>query len=392
MQAETIDVLLVEDNPGDADLVRDLLSDVEAFPCRCEHVSRLDEAVRRLRNQSFHAVLLDLSLPDAHGLDTVTTALEAAGIVPVVVLSSLYDESLALRAVQHGAQDYLVKDNVDGNSLERAIRYAMERKQLADALVQKNAALERSFAKLKEIDARKDEFVSFLSHELRTPITVMLLTISRMLSHKPGPLTDDQTKCLEMVQRNANRLAGLINDILDISQIEAGQLRLNLADVSVAAIIQEVVASLALSAEENRCAIATDISNANLVARCDRDKIMQVLINLISNALKHNPAGTVIKISATQTTGRIRISVEDNGSGIPPHEQTQIFERYYQVHRERSSRARGTGLGLPIAKALVEAHGGAMMLSSEVAKGTSFTFYLPAVDIASPAHAPCFSI
>ena len=198
------EVLLVEDNPGDVRLLREALAeanDTEEF--RLSHVDRLDSALQRLAEGGVDIVLLDLSLPDEHGLDTVKRTLVAAPHVPIVVLTGLDDEELAVRAVREGAQDYLVKGQTDGRAMARAMRYATERHRLQAVL-----------DKTRQNQLRmRDQFLSHVSRELRPPLTVIHQYVTILLDNLVGELNPEQRDCLEITLRNVEQLRAMIGDL-----------------------------------------------------------------------------------------------------------------------------------------------------------------------------------
>ena len=194
--SESIRILLVEDNPGDARLLRETLREAHSLPFHLVHASRLSEALELVVTEPPDVVLLDLSLPDAHGMETVARMLRAAPEVPIIVLSGLADETVAVQAVQSGAQDYLVKGTVEGGTLARAIRYAIERKRL---------------------DSAKSQFIARAAHELRTPLTV-LAALGETLGERFHQLSPEQLEeSLQALSRQGRRARSLISNLLVVS-------------------------------------------------------------------------------------------------------------------------------------------------------------------------------
>jgi len=371
---DKIRILLIEDDAEDAVLVRRALRRAEDFPCILTHVTCLNDALSTLKQVSHDVVLLDLSLPDATGMDTVNGIRRVALDIPCVILSGLEDRELAIHALKLGVQDYLIKDTINSRMLSRVISYAMERSRLAKVLMQQNE-------QLKELDRMKSEFVSVVSHELRTPITAIKSAIGLVEDGTLGPLNNDQQEYITLVQRNVDRLTGLIHDVLSISRIESGRLQVETDTEEIGKIIQEVVAIFAAKASERNCLLETDMKEQALFAKCDADKITQILVNLVENAMSHNPKRVHISIGAQKGKDRIFVWVKDNGKGIPEKEHEKIFERFYQVDRKHGGGRKGTGLGLAISNGLAEAHGGKLSLVSQPGQGATFSFDLPAVQI-----------
>ncbi len=233
--------------------------------------------------------------------------------------------------------------------------------------------------RLKELDKMKSAFVSNVSHELRTPLTAIKASADNMLDRLIGDLTGKQVSYLTRIKSNSDRLARLINDLLDLSTIEAGKIDLRPTNLSLGTLIKEAAESLRPVATEKLIDLAVVSTDPGVMAWADRDKVIQVLINLIGNALKFTPArGKVTIAVAKNAADWSQISVTDTGPGIPADEASKVFGRFYQVGHAATQKSQGTGLGLAISKALVEMHGGEIWVESEVGEGSTFCFTLPA--------------
>lgn len=233
--------------------------------------------------------------------------------------------------------------------------------------------------RLKELDKMKSDFVSNVSHELRTPLTAIKGSADNMLDGITGPLNDKQVRYLARIKSNADRLSRLINDILDLSKIEAGRIALDPTTLAIVPIIQEVTDSLRPVATEKKISLTVASPDSGLTAWADRDKVMQVLMNLIGNAIKFTPSQGAVSVSAgTDGDDWVNISVTDTGPGMAAEEADKIFDKFYQIPQVKAQHYQGTGLGLAISKALVDMHGGRIWVQSEVGKGSTFSFSLPA--------------
>ena len=234
--------------------------------------------------------------------------------------------------------------------------------------------------RLRELEGLRQEFVANVSHELRTPLSLIKSAAETLLD---GGKEHAQTlaRFLEIIDRNANRLTLLIDDLLLLSTLDSGRLRLQLQPVAVRSALQEIIDDFSTRGRVRAMTLSLE-SPANLIARADPERLRQVLSNLIDNAIKYGrPDGrTVVRARALEGE-RIEISVSDDGPGIPPEAQTRIFERFYRVDKARSREQGGTGLGLSIVKHVVQAHGGEVHMSSELGKGTTFSFTLPAAKV-----------
>jgi signal transduction histidine kinase len=193
-----------------------------------------------------------------------------------------------------------------------------------------------------------------------------------------GPLTEKQIHYLTRVRSNTQHLAGLINDLLDLSKIESGRIEVKSSRVPLSGLVHEVVEALRPVAAEKVIALETTLREPSIVVWADRDKINQILMNLIGNAIKFTPVQGRVTVSASRNSGEsVQVSVSDTGPGVPPDDREKIFAKFYRVAEVNGLNSKGTGLGLAISKALVELHGGKIWVESEVDSGSTFYFTLP---------------
>jgi PAS domain S-box-containing protein len=233
--------------------------------------------------------------------------------------------------------------------------------------------------RLKELDKMKSAFVSNVSHELRTPLTAIKASADNMLDRLIGDLNGKQVGYLTRIKSNSDRLARLINDLLDLSTIEAGKIDLRPTNLPLVTLVKEAAESLKPVAAEKLINLTVMSADPGVIAWADRDKVIQVLMNLIGNALKFTPTrGKVTIAVAKNSAAWMQISVTDTGPGIPAEEVNKVFGRFYQIGQAGTPKTQGTGLGLAISKALVEMHGGKIWVESEAGKGSTFSFTLPA--------------
>jgi sigma-B regulation protein RsbU (phosphoserine phosphatase) len=366
-------ILLVEDNPGDARLLRFTLQEAESLRFDLVHAARLSEALDAVRQGPADVVLLDLSLPDAHGMETVTRMLDAAPAVPIIVLTGLTDETVAVQAVQAGAQDYLVKGSVDGGTLARAIRYAMERKrmEMERAGLLRNEQEARAAAEAA-VNAR-DEVLRIVAHDIGNSLSAV--KIHAMVLERTLPPGDAEArKRTEAIRNLTQQMDRLRQDLLDVAAIEAGRLSFEPGETALAEVVDDVLGTVAGMAAEKSLAVESCVSAELPAVWADRERLHQVLSNLVGNAVKFTPAQGRIRVSAARDGDDVRVAVEDTGPGIPAEHLENVFDRFWQA---RSTRRAGAGLGLAIARGVVEAHGGRIEARSEVGRGTTFEFTLP---------------
>lgn len=236
----------------------------------------------------------------------------------------------------------------------------------------------QDISRLREVDRMKDEFVSIVSHELRTPLTSIRGSIQLVLG-EPGSVPDfEHRSLLQIALNNCERLVRIINDILDVSKIESGNLPLQKKAVNVAELVRQSIDVVAGAARNANVRLEARVPADIRSAMVDPDRIIQALVNLLSNAVKFAPTESTVTVKATGTEHTVTIAVSDQGEGIAPENLNRLFRKFQQLDSSSSRRRGGTGLGLAITKALVEQHGGRISVDSELNKGTRFSFTLPA--------------
>ncbi len=242
--------------------------------------------------------------------------------------------------------------------------------------------LQETARQLREADKVKSEFIATVSHELRTPLNSIIGFAKLLLNQKLGPLNEIQQTDLSIIYNSAKHLLGLVNDILDLSKIEAGKIRLDVDWVTVEEIVVGVLASTYILIEGKPIELKEEIEPHLPQVYVDRGRIRQVVLNIVSNAAKFTDAGSItLRIRKTTQKGRdyVVFSVKDTGIGIAPENVTKVFEAFRQIDSSTARRAEGTGLGMPISRRLVELHGGELWLESQLGQGSVFSFTIPVV-------------
>ena len=245
-------------------------------------------------------------------------------------------------------------------------------------LAQQNELLRRQHIALEQASALKSQFLANMSHEFRTPLNAILGYTHMLLNGVSGAVTDSQRKSLTRIDSNSRHLLALINDILDITRIEAGRMPLNVASFGILELITEVMAELEPIIKRSNLAVQPRMRGKLPALRSDRQKVKQIVLNLLSNALKFTPSGSVRISARYDSRGKqVSISVIDSGVGIAPEDQAKVFEDFRQLDSSPARGYGGTGLGLSICRRLSQMLGGTIELESEVGKGSTFTLSLP---------------
>ncbi|MDZ4878911.1 MAG: Sensor histidine kinase WalK [Chroococcidiopsis cubana SAG 39.79] len=393
MLVSLVKVLLIEDSLAEARFLQEILRQANLRHFHLVHVKRLGDALAELQkglisSHPYHAVLLDLTLPDSQGLASLPLLLQQAPNLPIVVLTNTNDDELAIEAVRQGAQDYLVKRQIDAKLLVRSLCYAIERKQAASALQAKNQALatqvQESAVELdkeKQLNRFKSEFVSMLSHDFRSPLTTILLATG-LLQNSDEKLTQKQ-KLTHFQHINAaiKNMAQILDEVSLAGKAEAGQLQCQLAYLDIEEFCQELIAELELSAAKKQIDLIFTCQGQVEAALWDENLLRHILGNLLSNAIKYSLAGSRVRFNLIARPEIVTFQIQDWGIGIPKADLQQLFQPFHRASNVGSNP--GTGLGLAIAKKCIEACNGEIFVESEVGVGTTFTVILPLVFVAS---------
>lgn len=229
----------------------------------------------------------------------------------------------------------------------------------------------------KEIEKMKNEFISSISHEIKTPLAIIKEAISLVVDEIPGKIVEPQRDVLTTAQENIGRLSKIIGSLLDISKIESRKLELHTRLVNISELIKNIVPDFKYMAEQKGILLDYEVPQGKVHISCDPDKIRQVLVNLISNALKFTPREGRVKVICNEEEDKVIVSVQDTGIGVSEENIPNLFDRFTQFGRKPGPGEKGTGLGLAISKGIVESHKGRIWAESKLNKGSKFYFSLP---------------
>lgn len=379
-------VLLIEDNANDVVLIKRALSKARIrfdVVCASDLATGLAAA-----GATFDAALTDLTLPDASGPEAVKQLRLRVPDLPIIVLTGLASDEAALESLDCGAQDYLVKDTISPEILEHAIRYAVQRqknvamRRILGRLQASERALEKKNRRLARLYKTAHRFVDNVSHEFRTPLTVVNEYVSLLRDGLVGPLNDEQNRMLDVVADRAEDLNNMVDDMLDVSKLEAGMLGLWRRSCGIDAIVDHIRPSLLRKSIVKQVELQFDIPDDLPEVFCDDEKVGRVLINLTVNAIKFCGQPGLVQVWAKfdEKAREVTVGVTDNGEGIEPDNLALIFQRFKQVQAHPRGSSKGFGLGLNIAKELVHLNLGEIHVKSTPGKGSTFWFSLPIAD------------
>lgn len=403
---EPLRLLLVEDNDLDARLVRSLLTPRSvAPPFLIDHVQDLATAVQRVGQGRYDVALSDLALPDSVGLETFRALHGSAPQVPVVVLTVHEDQETALQAVSEGAQDYLVKGEIDERRLTRALLYAVERQRLVDStrsdlehgaspaavtsggygdhdevIVELRASLAHEQEKrrrLEDLNRLNTDFLGMIAHDLRSPVQV-ISAYAEMLLRRPETTSPEKSReYLRRIHRGSHHLSGLIDNVLTLARTEAGlSFVYSQKPFDLRALIETVANDL--NSLEASPRVLVQLPEPLPAAFGDEHRYWQVLTNLVSNALKFSDREHPVTVVARVVADALEVSVSDRGHGIAPEDVPRLFRRFSRLPPREAAHARpGTGLGLYISQQIVIAQQGRIWVESAPASGSTFRFTLP---------------
>ena len=336
------------------------------------------EAIDLMRAHFFDLVLLDIMMPHMNGFQVLEAMSKepALAAIPVIVVSADSQIDSAIRCIELGAEDYLVKPP-NQTLLRTRVNTSLRKKFLHDQEQAHQAEMEQMYEVVKAANNAKTEFIAMAAHELRNPIA-QIATTNELLK-RVGPLNEKQAQLLEKVNFSLERMKALIVDLDDISRLEAGNLRLELGHLDVRQLIFKIVESLEHDLATREHSLKVNLPSSLPPIWADRDRMIQVLTNLIGNAIKYTPDNGEISVTAVHSKQRqmVRVTIQDTGLGIQAEEQQQIFSKFFRSD-DSDVRARpGTGLGLYITKSLIEKQNGRIWFESQYGEGTAFHFTLP---------------
>jgi len=344
------------------------------------------KARKAIQAKPFDVVVTDIRLPDVGGMEILELAKEINPDAAVIMMTGYASVETAIDAVNQGAYAYFVKP-VNPDELKTTIanalrqqRLAQENKRLVDSLQSSNKLLFEANEELKKATHAKSEFMANMSHELRTPLNAIIGFSELLLDEVTGHINEEQKQSLNDILSSGKHLLGLINDILDLSKIESNKMDLKLRNLSLPVLIESLRRVMMPILAPKKQSLEVSVEEGLSTIYADKDKVKQVLLNLLSNSTRFTPDGGKLRVEAIRDNSWCRVSVVDNGIGIRRGDSEKIFEPFCQLDNPPVDARGGTGLGLTIARQIIERHGGRIWVESDYGKGSRFTFTIPLID------------
>jgi signal transduction histidine kinase len=361
-------VLVVDDNRGDQRLAEEAIRGEEFELCSA---SCGVEALALIERALPDVVLLDLVLPDMDGVEVLRRirAHEASRDLPVIIVTGRSDVDDVVGGLEHGANDYITKPY---------------HPDIARARIRLHHAAKIGRDELKRINRLKDEFLSVASHDLQNPVSTIIGYSGWLLEGRAGNLEGTTRDSIVRIFKNATFMKELIGDLLDLLKIEAGRMTIYPERTDLQQVVTEAIERNGFTAADKGISLRATIDPRMPPLTADPIKLQQLLNNLISNGIKFSNPGAEVEVRARRAPGGVELAVADTGQGIPEGERDQLFRKWGQLSVRATRGEKSTGLGLMIAKKIVDLHGGRIWVESEVGKGSTFHVWLP---LAANGHA-----
>ena len=380
--ARPLKILLVDDDRGSYILTRAMLGHAQQN-IDLHWRSNVESSIEALGSGEFDLCLLDYTLGDRTGIDLLTEIRSGGNRIPVIMLTGCNDHEIDMAAMNAGADEYLVKGTFDRLLLERSIRYAIERQRSEQALrdahdklelrvAERTAELRLAMEQLELAHAQQKQFVADASHDLRTPLTIVRGELDLLMENsEQNPRSE---KSIRRAINAINRLDHLSNDLILLAHLDSRSERSPLVTHRLDEVLLESVSSLSVVSREKEISWQIDIGET-LEVECDRHAMERAICNVLENAIKYSPVGSIIRVELQTNGSHARIIISDSGTGISAEELPRVFDRFYRSDQARSTQ--GVGLGLSIVKSVIEALNGSVSIGSEPGAGTTVTLEIP---------------
>lgn len=366
-------ILIVDDRPENLYSLESMLSEDDRIILKADSG---EEALKIAFNEDLSLIMLDVQMPEMDGFEVahMLKSTKRTKKTPIIFVTAISKEKkYMLQGLEEGAMDYLFKPldtDITRAKVDTLLKFYAQQKELE----QKNL-------ELTKLNEEKNYFLGVASHDLRNPLGNIITLASFIQNDNGMNLSKENNNYIDVIINSGRHMLDLLNNLLDVTKIESGTMDLELKHMHIADVIQQSINENKLSADRKGISLEFSISDNIPMNTFDPMQIQQVLNNLISNAIKYSHKNTNIEINTELQNEKIIVTVKDQGQGIPENEQHNIFVPFNKTSVKSTNGEKSTGLGLTIAKKVVESHGGEIWLNSEVGTGTSFSFSLPLTTI-----------
>ena len=371
MDNKLVNILIVDDDVN-ARLTFGNIMKLKGYTV--ETAATASEAIFQIKNKFFNIIFIDIRLPDASGLEVLKSVKKMNGDTMAIMVTAYASIDSSIEAMNQGAYSYIMKP-VNMDYLQIVLEKALEKQRLSLENKRLLQELKKANKKLTEMDRLKSAFVAMVSHEFKNPLMAINLSLDYVFGGMAGEINTKQKKYLTIGKNEIQRLIRLVTDLLDISRIEAGKMDFKKEQIEILPLINEVITIYEDLAAKKQISLTVTIKQDIGSVCADKDKLTQVLINLLDNAIKFTPTKGKVIIVAFRNDEEVRFEIFNTGAGIPEKDLLKIFDKFERITAESEE---GTGLGLPIAKNIIELHQGRMWVESKPGQGSKFIFVLPA--------------
>lgn len=371
-------ILIVDDMAPNRDLLKEFTIMLGHTPLLAENGV---QALAEMQKEEPDLVLLDIMMPRMDGYEVLAQMKADAHLrhLPVVMITALDEMESVLKCIEQGADDYLAKP-FNPVLLKARVSACLEKKRLRDEERKLHAQLAKSYEALQEAEEARDGMFHMIVHDLKNELMAVLgfaelslMEIEEGVIEKEG-LIDS----FRQIMGSGEGMSSLIRSILEVSKLEDGEMPVSLGTVDATTMCRRLCEQLSAQAKEAETQLCLGGSSGEISVRADRELLMRVLGNLMSNALKHTPSGACVTLSVSLNADQVLFSVTDDGPGIPPEHQSRIFDKFFQSDGGKEGKRYGVGLGLAFCKMATAVQGGRIWVDSEVGKGASFKVSLQA--------------
>ena len=393
-----VQILMVDDDEEDFIIIRDLVSEIKHYKYKLEWISSYEKGLNTICENKYDIYLIDYRLGADNGLELMREAISCGCDAPFILLTGQNDIEIDKEALKGGAADFLLKGTISSRHLGNSIRYSIEHARITKELKTLNSSLEKrvkdrtlileeaiaelektkknlkvSLEKEKELNELKSRFVSIASHEFRTPLATIQSSLILVQKYSKMQDLEKQDKHISKIKSSINNLTDILNDFLSVSKLEEGKVENIVEEFDLQLFVSEIISEMQSITKKGQKIAYTHAGNA--IVMLDKKSLKNILINLISNAIKFSPEEESIDIASEIKKTHVLISVKDKGIGITKEDQKHLFERFFRG--QNATHIQGTGLGLHIVSKYVELMNGSAQITSEENKGTTFTITIP---------------